>query len=56
MEVLIPSPEDVQTIHRIIVDELSIGEIKKVSKEKYWRIIDKLVEQGAEGIILGCTE
>jgi aspartate racemase len=56
LEVLMPSPEDVQTIHRIIVDELSIGKIKKVSKEKYWRIIDKLVGQGAAGIILGCTE
>ena len=56
LEVLIPSPEDVQTIHRVIVDELSIGEIKNDSKEKYWRIIDKLVGQGAGGVILGCTE
>jgi aspartate racemase len=54
--VFIPSHEEVHIIHRIIVDELSIGEIKKDSKEKYWRIIDKLVEQGAGGIILGCTE
>jgi aspartate racemase len=56
LEVLIPSPEDVQIIHRIIVDELSIGKITKSSKEKYWRIIHKLVDQGAGGIILGCTE
>lgn len=56
LEVLIPSPEDIQTIHRVIVDELSIGEIKKPSREKYWRIIDRLVDGGAGGVILGCTE
>lgn len=56
LEVLIPSPEDVMIVHRVIVDELSIGKITKAAKEKYWRIIDKLVEQGAGGIILGCTE
>jgi len=56
LEVVIPSPEDVHTIHRIIVDELSIGKITDVSNGKYWRIIDKLVGRGAGGIILGCTE
>ena len=56
LEVLIPSPEDVMIVHRVIVDELSIGNITKAAKEKYRRIIDKLAEQGAGGIILGCTE
>jgi aspartate racemase len=43
-------------IHQIIMEELSIGVITDVSNKKYWRVIDRLVEEGAGGIILGCTE
>jgi len=56
LNVLIPSDGEVATIHRIIVEELSIGEIKKSSNKVYWEIIDRLKEKGAGGIILGCTE
>jgi aspartate racemase len=56
LEVLIPSREERETIHRIIVNELSIGKTREPSKKIYWQIIDRLVHQGAQGIILGCTE
>jgi aspartate racemase len=56
LKVLTPSPEEVPTIHRVIVEELSIGKIKEESKKRYWKIIHRLVDQGAMGIILGCTE
>ena len=56
LEVIIPSSEDMQIIHRIIYDELCAGMIKPESKQKYMNIIRRLVKEGAEGIILGCTE
>lgn len=56
LTVLIPGTESIQKIHRIIVDELSIGDIRASSKTIYWEIMNHLKEQGAEGIILGCTE
>ncbi len=56
LKVLIPSQEEIQTIHRIIFDELSIGEIREPSRKVYWQIINRLANQGAQGIILGCTE
>ncbi|MCL7754159.1 aspartate/glutamate racemase family protein [Polaribacter sp. Z022] len=56
IEAVIPELEDRNEIHRIIYDELAAGEIKKSSKEQYLSIIDKLLKNGAEGVILGCTE
>lgn len=56
LDVVIPNAEEVEIIHRIIMDELSIGIITEASRKSYWRIIDRLVEQGARGVILGCTE
>ena len=56
LKVLIPSQEEIQVINRIIFDELSIGEIKESSRKVYWQIINRLADQGARGIILGCTE
>ena len=54
--VIIPDPEDMEIIHRIIYDELCAGIIQMDSKQKYADIIRRLVEEGAEGVILGCTE
>ena len=53
---IVPSPEDQEVIHRIIVDELVRGIISQRSKQQYLNIISKLKAQGAEGVILGCTE
>jgi len=43
-------------VHDIIYRELCLGTIQSASKEKYKKIIDRLVVKGAEGVILGCTE
>ena len=56
LSVIIPSENDREIIHRVIYDELCLGEVKSSSKGKYAAIIDKLIQAGAQGIILGCTE
>lgn len=56
LDVVVPDEEDRQTVHDIIYDELCLGVVKEASKEKYQVIIEKLKSQGAQGVILGCTE
>jgi aspartate racemase len=56
LEVITPNAGDRQIVHQIIYDELCLGKIEDSSRNEYLRIIDKLIEQGAEGVILGCTE
>jgi aspartate racemase len=56
LQVIIPMPEDRSIVHRVIYDELVIGEINPTSRAQFQRIIDELVQQGCEGIVLGCTE
>jgi aspartate racemase len=56
LDVLVPAQEERHAIHRIIYGELCLGEIRQASKEKYVTIMDNLVREGAQGIILGCTE
>ncbi len=55
--IVTPSPEEQTEIDRIIFDELVKSEIRDISRQTYLNITDRLVrEQGAEGVILGCTE
>lgn len=56
LDVVVPEQADRDTVHRIIYDELCLGRIVDGSREEYRRIITSLVEQGAQAIILGCTE
>jgi aspartate racemase len=56
IDVIVPNEEDKNVIHDVIYKELVKGIFKESSKKKYIEIIQKLIEQGAEGIILGCTE
>jgi aspartate racemase len=56
LEVLIPEVDDREIVHRVIYDELVLGEIKSESRKQYKNIIEKLIAAGAQGIILGCTE
>lgn len=56
LEVIVPNTEQQEVIHRVIYDELVLGKILQPSKEAYLAIIENLVRQGAEGVILGCTE
>jgi aspartate racemase len=56
IQTLIPDSEDRYFIQTTIFSELNKGFFPGKTKERYVNIIDKLVEGGAEGIILGCTE
>ncbi len=56
LNVVIPDETDRSDVHRIIYDELCLGNIKAESKASYIEIANRLVDSGAEGIILGCTE
>lgn len=56
LEVLIPSAEERQAVHQILYSELCLGEIKELSKAKFKDVIQNLVDRGAQGVILGCTE
>lgn len=56
LDVIIPEEKERETVHRVIYDELCLGEIKPSSKSQYMDIIQHLVDRGAQGIILGCTE
>lgn len=53
---VVPELEDQEKINQIIVDQLARGVLLEESKKFYLSVIDKLIEKGAEGIILGCTE
>jgi aspartate racemase len=56
LEVLIPTTTDRQTVHGIIYQELVKGVVREPSREAYRGVIKRLIERGAEAIILGCTE
>lgn len=56
IDVIIPKETSRKTVHRIIYDELCLGIIKPESQQKYMTVVEELIAEGAEGIILGCTE
>jgi len=56
LEVIIPAEDDRQIVNQIVFEELVLGEILSKSKAEYVRVMADLVGNGAEGIILGCTE
>jgi aspartate racemase len=56
LTVHIPAEADREIIHNVIYKELCLGEVNPSSKIEYLRIIEDLANQGAEAVILGCTE
>ena len=56
LSVLVPNASDREIIHRVIYEELCLGQILPASRAAYQAVIGRLVAAGAEGIILGCTE
>ncbi|GAA2495546.1 aspartate/glutamate racemase family protein [Streptomyces gobitricini] len=56
LTVLVPEAEGRAEVHRIIYEELCLGIVEDASREVYQRVVDQLVADGAEGVILGCTE
>lgn len=56
LEVLVPNEEDRAIVHKVIYRELCRGEVRADSRLEYLRVIEGLARQGAEAVILGCTE
>ena len=56
LTVLIPNKADRKIVHNVIYKELCLGHSLPTSKAEYLRIIESLANQGAEAVILGCTE
>ncbi|MGW8265597.1 MAG: aspartate/glutamate racemase family protein [Longimicrobiales bacterium] len=56
LEVIIPPAEDRAVVHRVIYQELVLGKVLPASRGEYQRIAKSLEVQGAQGVILGCTE
>ena len=56
IDVIVPNKEERKIVHDVIYQELCLGEIKDRSKALYLKIIDNLAKEGAEAVILGCTE
>ena len=56
LSVVIPNEEEIEQVNNIIYHELCLGIISDTSRKIYAQIIKRLKEEGAEGVILGCTE
>ncbi|MER7796285.1 aspartate/glutamate racemase family protein [Microbacterium sp. NPDC096154] len=56
VETLVPAPGERQDINRVIYDELVRGVVSDDSRKRYIEIVERLAAEGAEGVILGCTE
>ena len=56
LQVLVPKSEDREIVHRVIYEELCLGKVLPKSRAEYRRVIADLKGQGAQAIILGCTE
>ena len=56
IEVIIPDEKDRDIVHKTIYDELVQGKIESESRKEFQRIINNSIKNGAEGVILGCTE
>jgi len=56
LQIKTPNSDERALIHKVIYDELCQGLLREETKAKFRRIMQRLVQEGAEGIILGCTE
>ncbi|MGY2461427.1 aspartate/glutamate racemase family protein [Vreelandella sulfidaeris] len=56
IEVVVPDRAERDIVHRVIFEELCQGRIEEGSRQRYLAIIDSLYAQGAQAVILGCTE
>jgi aspartate racemase len=56
LDVRVPDAAGRDTVHRVIYEELCLGQVRDESRAAYRQIMQQLVDEGAQGIILGCTE
>jgi aspartate racemase len=56
LEVLVPEGGDLTLVHDVIYDELVVGVVREESRARYADVVARLVDRGAQGVVLGCTE
>ena len=56
LRVVVPEAADRETVHRVIYDELCLGDVRDASRDAYREIASRLVAEGCEAVVLGCTE
>jgi aspartate racemase len=56
VDVLVPEGDDLTLVHDVIYDELVLGVVREESRAAYVDVVRRLVERGAGGVVLGCTE
>ena len=56
IDVIVPEEPEREDVHAVIYNELCLGTIDQNSRERYLKIIEQLAANGAEAVILGCTE
>ncbi len=56
LRVVVPDEQDRRLVHDVIYDELCLGKVDGGSRDAFLRVIDSMREQGAQGVIEGCTE
>jgi aspartate racemase len=56
LDAIVPGPDDRMVLDRVIFDELTRGVVREESRQAYARIIERLRAEGAEAVVLGCTE
>jgi aspartate racemase len=56
IDVIVPGEDDRRLVHRVIYEQLCVGVVDDGSREQYRRVMGELVQRGAQGILLGCTE
>src|SRR5215212_8935319 len=56
LDVIVPEADDRALVHRVIYDELCVGVVRDDSRDEYRRVMERLVERGAQAVLLGCTE
>jgi len=56
LQVLVPDEPDQKMVHRVIYDELCQGVVREESRSAYVDVVQRLLDRGAQGVVLGCTE
>ncbi|MFG6115662.1 aspartate/glutamate racemase family protein [Halobacillus sp. MO56] len=56
IQVIVPDKEEINIVNQVIFEELCLGQTRQSSKDYYKKVIKNLIDEGAEGVILGCTE
>jgi aspartate racemase len=56
IKVMIPNDNEREIVNKVIYEELCLGKVQQTSRDYYKKVIEGLIETGAKGIVLGCTE